>query len=207
MVRILSIAIATFGSGWILMGLEILASRILAPTFGNEIYVWGSIIGVFLAGLSLGYLVGGVLSTLWPSAWGMVVMLWLASGTLFPVGLFYPGIAEGVDGWGWPIQWGSLAAAAMLFLPPSLFLGTISPYAIRLVTRQIDTVGWSAGVLYAVATVGSFLGCILTAFYLMVWFGIRMLVFMSALGLVALGLLVAVAHAKPIQRGSGRQKA
>ncbi|HOM16069.1 MAG TPA: fused MFS/spermidine synthase [Thermoguttaceae bacterium] len=196
MVRTLSIVIVTFGSGWILMGLEILAGRMLAPTFGNEIYVWGSIIGVFLAGLSVGYVLGGVLSKLWPSAWGMVIILLLAAGTLLPVGFFYGWIADGVEQWGWSVRWGSLAAAAVLFLPPSVLLGMISPYAVRLTARRMETVGLSAGLLYAVATVGSFLGCILTAFYFILWFGIRTLVFFSALGLVGLALVAAVAHAR-----------
>src|SRR6476660_10391021 len=46
-------------SGAVLMALEILSSRVLAPHFGNSVYVWGSIISVFLAALSLGYLWGG----------------------------------------------------------------------------------------------------------------------------------------------------
>ncbi|MDY6765352.1 MAG: fused MFS/spermidine synthase, partial [Halobacteria archaeon] len=41
------------------MGLEILAGRIIAPELGSSIYTWGSIIGVFLAALSLGYYHGG----------------------------------------------------------------------------------------------------------------------------------------------------
>ena len=45
--------------GGLLMALEILASRIIAPYFGNSVYIWGSIISVFLAALSLGDAVGG----------------------------------------------------------------------------------------------------------------------------------------------------
>lgn len=200
MVRTLSIVMVVFGSGWILMGLEILAGRILAPIFGNEIYVWGSIIGVFLAGLSVGYVLGGVLSKLWPSAWGMVIILLLAAGTLLPVGFFSTWIAEGVDRWGWSVRWGSLAAAAVLFFPLSVLLGMISPYAVRLTARRMEAVGLSAGLLYAAATMGSFLGCILTAFYFILWFGIRTLVLLSALGLAALALVAAAAHAKPSSR-------
>ncbi len=196
MLRIFSITIAVFGSGWILMGLEILAGRMLTPFFGSEIYVWGSIIGVFLAGLSIGYVLGGVLSKLWPSPWGMAAVLILAAGTLVPVGGFYDWIAEGVAGWDWSAQWGSLAAAAVLFLPPSVLLGMISPYAVRLTARRMETVGLSAGLLYAIATVGSFLGCILTAFYFILWLGLRMLVLLSALGLVGLAGVVAAAHSK-----------
>ncbi|MES1211519.1 MAG: fused MFS/spermidine synthase, partial [Acidobacteriota bacterium] len=53
--------------GAVLMALEILSSRILAPHFGNSVYVWGSIISVFLAALSVGYLWGGRLADRRPS--------------------------------------------------------------------------------------------------------------------------------------------
>ena len=45
--------------GAVLMALEIVSSRILAPHFGSSVYVWGSIIGVFLAAMSIGYFWGG----------------------------------------------------------------------------------------------------------------------------------------------------
>ncbi len=45
--------------GAVLMALEIVSSRVLAPQFGSSVYVWGSIIGVFLAAMSIGYVWGG----------------------------------------------------------------------------------------------------------------------------------------------------
>lgn len=44
-----------FVSGAVLLSIELLATRLLAPWFGNSIYVWGSCIGTFLAALSVGY--------------------------------------------------------------------------------------------------------------------------------------------------------
>ena len=48
-----------FVSGGVLLGVEIAASRVLAPFFGNSLYVWGAVIGVVLAGLAVGYAAGG----------------------------------------------------------------------------------------------------------------------------------------------------
>ena len=55
-----------FVCGAVLMGLEIVGSRILAPYFGNSIFVWGSLISVVLAALSLGYWLGGMVADRWP---------------------------------------------------------------------------------------------------------------------------------------------
>lgn len=57
--RLTKAELAVLIAGMTSMGLEILAGRIIAPQFGSSIYTWGSIIGVFLAALSLGYYRGG----------------------------------------------------------------------------------------------------------------------------------------------------
>ena len=57
-----AIAVAVFLAGAALLGLEIAASRVLAPYFGNSLYVWGALIGVVLAGLSTGYWIGGAIA-------------------------------------------------------------------------------------------------------------------------------------------------
>jgi hypothetical protein len=50
-----AIMAAVFVSGSVLLGVEIAASRVLAPFLGNSLYVWGSLIGVVLTGLAIGY--------------------------------------------------------------------------------------------------------------------------------------------------------
>jgi predicted membrane-bound spermidine synthase len=56
-----------FSAGAALMALEIAGSRVLAPSFGNSVFVWGSLISVFLIALSLGYFLGGLLADRHPS--------------------------------------------------------------------------------------------------------------------------------------------
>ena len=62
----LAIGVAVFLSGAVLLGVEIAASRVLAPTFGSSLYVWGSLIGIVLTGLAIGYWVGGVVADRMP---------------------------------------------------------------------------------------------------------------------------------------------
>ena len=57
-----TVFLLAFTSGFIIMSIELLGGRVLAPYFGSSIYVWGSIITVFMVSLSIGYLTGGHLS-------------------------------------------------------------------------------------------------------------------------------------------------
>ena len=54
-----TIYLLAFVGGFVIMSLELLGGRVLAPYFGSSIYVWGSIITVFMLSLALGYLFGG----------------------------------------------------------------------------------------------------------------------------------------------------
>ena len=65
-VRAAAITVAAFLAGAVLLGVEIAASRVLAPFFGNSLFVWGALIGVVLAGLAVGYWVGGTLADRFP---------------------------------------------------------------------------------------------------------------------------------------------
>ena len=49
-------------TGAIILGLEIVASRILTPFFGVSLNVWSSILAVTLIALAIGYKFGGFLS-------------------------------------------------------------------------------------------------------------------------------------------------
>ncbi|PGT85327.1 spermidine synthase [Bacillus sp. AFS040349] len=46
------------------MGLEMTATRFIAPSFGNTVYTWGIIISIFLVGSSIGYILGGFIADL-----------------------------------------------------------------------------------------------------------------------------------------------
>src|SRR4051812_49716334 len=63
----IALGVAVFLSGAALLGIEIVASRVLAPSFGSSLYVWGSLIGVVLTGLAIGYWAGGALSDRFPT--------------------------------------------------------------------------------------------------------------------------------------------
>ncbi len=219
MLRRLGIAVTVFGCGWILMGLEIVGGRMLSSDFGSGVWVWGSVISVFLAALAVGYFLGGLLSQRFPHGIGLALVIFLAAACILPVAQWHRPIIGRISDWFLELEvhersgslfherWGSLFAATTLFFVPSMLLGMVSPYAVRLVTRKLATVGASAGTLYAISTVGSCLGCLLTAFYFIVLMGIQRILFLSAgvLFLIAVGLL-AVWHAgKPLEQQESPQ--
>ncbi len=189
-----------FMCGAILMALEIVGSRMLAPYFGNSIFVWGSLISVVLAALSLGYWLGGMVADRWPRFSVMAGLIAIPGVIIALLPFVYPGLNRGIAASDVGSRLGPLLSCLLLFLVPSVFLGTVSPFAVRLQARAVTSVGSTAGGLYAVSTAGSILGTLVTAFYLIAALGVANIV--HALGiallLVAAGILGGrgrVAHA------------
>jgi len=153
-------------SGFFVMAVELLGGRMLAPTFGSSIYVWGAIITVFMLALSIGYLAGGRWSTHDPTVRRLGTILIAAALSVMPmlaVGVrLLDAIAAAIP----DPRFGSLLASAALFFVPTLFSGMVSPYAVRLLVQDRATSGRHAGQLYFVSTFGSAAGTLATSFYL-----------------------------------------
>lgn len=153
-------------SGFFVMAVELLGGRLLAPTFGSSIYVWGAIITVFMLALSIGYLAGGRLSMNAPSVRKLGLILMVAALTALPLLLFAVPMLDSVANAIPDPRFGSLVGATVLFFVPTLFSGMISPYAVRLIVPDRTSSGRHAGQLYFVSTFGSAAGTLLTSFYL-----------------------------------------
>jgi spermidine synthase len=178
-----------FVSGAVLMALEIVGSRVLAPYFGNSIFVWGSLISVVLAALSAGYYWGGRLSENNPSFARLLLMLVIPGAMIFTLPFFYPSVNLWIAENDFGPRLNPLIAGSIFFLVPGVFLGAVSPYAIRLGATALSTVGSTAGTLYALSTCGSIFGTLFTAFYLIPVLGVGNII--HALG-ITLMLLAAV---------------
>jgi len=179
-----------FISGAVLMALEIVGSRVLAPHFGSSIFVWGSLISVVLAALSIGYYWGGWLSAREPSYGKLLVLLLIPGVLIFFLPFIYPSINDWIAGVDFGTRLNPLLACSALFLLPGIFLGTVSPYVIRLAATQLHTVGSTAGTLYAISTCGSIVGTLLTAFYLIPALGVSNIIHALGITLVCLSLVV-----------------
>ena len=166
--------LVVFFSGGVLMGFEMTGSNMLAPYFGSSVYTWGSVIGLFLTALSLGYLFGGKLADRRPEFKLLCALVVLSGATVSIVPLVTPIIGNwllmsksvGVRG-------GPLIASLILFTIPSILMGMVSPFAIRLQAKNIEQLGNIAGKLFALSTFGSIAGTMLTTFVLIPAIGSR----------------------------------
>src|SRR3712207_184689 len=55
-----------FVGGFSSIGVELTASRLIAPFFGSSTFIWAALIGLTLAFLSLGYFLGGRVADRYP---------------------------------------------------------------------------------------------------------------------------------------------
>jgi MFS family permease len=163
-------------SGFFVMAVELLSGRILAPNFGNSIYVWGGIITIFMLALSIGYLIGGRLSIREPSLEKLSIILMVAAASTTPVVLISDTVLDRIFTLIQDPRYGSLISATILFFLPTMISGIISPYAVRLLVTESSRSGHFAGLLYFVSTFGSAAGTILTSFYLVLYFEINHIV-------------------------------
>src|SRR5207253_9777262 len=83
---------------------------------------------------------------------------------------------------------GALIAVLLLFAVPTILLGCVSPFAIRLLLRDVHTGGNTAGAVYALSTAGSILGTFLPVFWLIPTFGTRPTMIMFSVGLLAISV-------------------
>ncbi len=159
-----------FISGFIIMSVELLGGRILAPYFGSSIYVWGSIITIFMMSLAIGYLLGGRLSLRNSNLLTYGFFYIAAAITLMPTILLGENMMDAVFLRIEDPRYGSLVASIFLFFLPTTILGLIAPYSVRLLVTHADQSGAIAGGLYFVSTLGSALGTLATSFYFILWF-------------------------------------
>jgi spermidine synthase len=181
-------AFAFVGSGCLLV-LEIVAGRIIAPSLGVSLYTWTSVIGVVLAGLSLGNWLGGKIAD-WRPGRSVLSLLYLLSGTASALVLF---LSKNLDSIAASTTWSAelqvLWLTAVLFFLPSVLLGTITPMIVKLTLSSLDVTGRVVGRIQAAATLGSIVGVFATGFVLISTFGTRPVVAGVAIALLALAVL------------------
>lgn len=154
--------LTAFLAGAVVLVIEIIGARMLAPYLGAAYFVWVNIIGVILASLALGYWLGGVAADSSKNLLPGIFLLAAFFAALLPLErgmLPFFGVTLG-------IRLGSLIASLVLFAPISILLGMVSPYLVKLETRNLGHLGRSSGSIFAVSTAGSIGATFATGFLL-----------------------------------------
>ena len=180
-----------FLSSACIMILELVAGRIVAPYVGVSLYTWTSIIGIVLAGISLGNYLGGRLADRWASLRFLGGIFLLAGATSFGI-LAVDWLGNLMPG-DWSIITNILLLTTLLFFLPCVILGMVSPLLAKLAVRDLAQTGRVVGKIYAAGAFGSIVGTFATGFVLISWFGTHVIVWGVAIFLLILGLLFKLA--------------
>lgn len=184
--------LTVFFSGLASLAVEFAASRLLGNYFGTSNLVWASIVGLILIYLTAGYFIGGAWADRSPKyetlyeilCWGALAigLIPIASRPILRLA------ANAFDQLQLGILFGSFTAVMVLFIIPVTLIGTASPFAIRLAIEDTNKAGKVSGQIYAISTIGSFIGTFLPVLVLIPSIGTyrTFLVISSLLMVVAL---------------------
>lgn len=175
------------------LALEMSASRLLDPYFGNSLIIWANLIGLVLIYLTVGYYLGGRLSDLRPEE-SLLYQIGALAG--FTTGLI-PNASRPILSWSVQgfanfdagLLLGSLLGVILLFSVPMTLLGCISPFAIRLATQDVHSSGKVAGSIYALSTVGSIIGTFAPVLLLIPNIGTRATFFVFSISMLVISLI------------------
>lgn len=182
--------IVVFVCGAVVMIFELVGSRVLGPYFGTSLFVWTSLIGIILGSLSFGYYLGGKIADRQCSFKSLSLIIFLAAisiGLMVSIKDFWLIVLQSSFR---DIRTSSVLASLTLFLPASVFLGMVSPYAVKLKITNLNTSASTVGNLYAISTCGSIFGTFLAGFYLIPHFGTNRLLIILSITLIIISLVL-----------------
>jgi hypothetical protein len=192
---LLLVTFDTFTLGFITLGFEMLAGRMLTPLFGSGIYTWATIISLVVAGLMCGYFAGGFAADLRPS-FALAGSIKVISG-LYLLLVYYllGGQIASISSISDNEIWSLFITGFVVCFPPLLVLGMFAPLAVRLILSDPAMAGRVAGGLFALSSFGNIAGILGTTFALIPNFGTRAITGAFALFLLASAVVSGVVHA------------
>jgi spermidine synthase len=171
------------------MVVELVAGRIMAPYIGVSLYTWTSIIGVVLAGMSLGNYLGGKLADRAASRLTLALIFFASALSCLAILV----LTELIMGSGLevplPLVPRIVFFTTIIFFTPACLLGFVSPIVVKLTLRDLSRTGSIVGRIYAFSTAGSIVGTFLTGFVLVEHLGTRAIIWLVAAVLILLGVI------------------
>lgn len=186
--RLAGYGATVFAASGLLMVLEIVAARLLAPYVGVSLYTWTSIIGVILAGLSLGNWLGGIWADRGATALSAGFTLLAAALASVGILLLLTWLAPVLQARGWDLLSTTFVYVVSLFFVPATLLGIVTPLLTTLALHADARAGHVVGRMQALAALGSIVGTFLAGYWLIQYFGTRSVVLACAAALLLLAL-------------------
>jgi len=178
-----------FFSSACIMVLELVAGRLIAKHLGSSIYTWTSVIGVVLAGITIGNYLGGRIADRFPARKTLAVLFGISSIACVTVIALNNLVGNWILLWflSWPAR--VLSHVCLVFLIPSTLLGTISPVVAKMALDKGLATGRTIGSIYAWGAAGSILGTFLAGFYLIATMGTIAIIWTIAAVMLLMAIL------------------
>lgn len=191
--------IIAFISGFVMMAYEILGVRVLTPFYGSSVYVWGATISVFLAGLSIGYAVGGRIADRRANGKTLAVLTIVPALLIVLFPLYAYALCNMIFALELDSRLGALLLSLLLFFIPSIFIGALLPVITGILAVEINKAGSAAGNVYSTSTAGSIIGTLFTSFYLISWMGVSKGIVLTGSLLIINVVICLLYHWKKVQ--------
>ncbi|HOM77110.1 MAG TPA: fused MFS/spermidine synthase [Anaerohalosphaeraceae bacterium] len=164
-------AVTVFISSACIMIIELVASRLIARHLGSSLYTWTAVIGVVLAGITIGNYTGGRIADRYPSQKALSFQFCLASAACVIIIILNNVVGDWI--WLWKLSWPMrvFLHVTLVFLLPSVLLGTISPVVAKMALDRGLPAGRTVGDIYAFGAAGSIAGTFIAGFYLIAAMG------------------------------------
>ncbi|MHC4573733.1 MAG: fused MFS/spermidine synthase [Planctomycetota bacterium] len=189
LVAIAGPSITVFLSSACIMVLELVAGRLIARHLGSSLYTWTSVIGVVLAGISIGNYLGGRIADRCSPRKALAVLFAVSSATCVAIVVLNNLVGDWMLMWylRWPLR--VFTHVCLVFLVPSTMLGTISPVVAKMALDRGLPIGRTVGDIYAWGAAGSIAGTFFAGFYLIAAMGTIAIIWVIGAVLLSLAIL------------------
>ena len=170
--------------GGALMAVELMGAKLVAPFYGNSLYVWTAVLTITVLGLTLGYYTGGRLAKKGASETTLFVVLQISAVLVLALPMTASiaiALTKGMD-----LIAGICVTCILLLLPPMLCFGIVGPMVVSLMSSQLETVGKTAGTVYFTSTFGGIAATFFFGLYFIPVAGLRWCATVTGLALAAL---------------------
>ena len=169
------------------MAVELTGAKLIAPFYGNSLYVWSAVLAITLGGLAIGYFLGGVVSRKFPNI--RTLLFIITASSLLVLALPHSSNIIMSATLGLELRLGIIISCLVFLMPPLICFGMVGPLVVRLVSTGLDKVGKAAGTVYFTSTVGGIVATFLFGFYLIPFWGLKLSAYTTAVSLAVLPVL------------------